>query len=78
MKTDSETVVVRGVEMEVEFDYSPPCRGSRDKYGVPLEPDEPESLGLTAVVVGGIDIIDLINAKLSDEIISAIESARTE
>lgn len=28
------------VMLEIAGTYVPPCRGSRDEYGVPLEPDE--------------------------------------
>jgi hypothetical protein len=28
-------------EIEVEFDYTPPCPCSRFEYGAPMEPDHP-------------------------------------
>jgi hypothetical protein len=40
------------VEVTVEYDYTPACRGARDSFngrpgaGLPLEPDEPESVDI--------------------------------
>ena len=33
-----------GAVIEVEAEYLPPRRGSRDGYGAPLEPDDPEEI----------------------------------
>lgn len=43
-----------GVEeaVEVEFDYSRPCRGTCDRYGVPLEPDYPASMEFIGSSIG--------------------------
>jgi hypothetical protein len=38
-----------GEWLEVEATYQPPWRGSRDRYGVPEEPDDPEELEICRV-----------------------------
>ena len=43
------------IELEVDFDYNRACRGSRDRYGVPLEPDDPESIDINTVTLDGKD-----------------------
>lgn len=52
------------IDVTVQFDYYPPSRGSRDRWGAPLEPDEPENIEITSVWYdGGEQIHDL---KLTD------------
>ena len=36
-------VVTREIEVEVTLEYHKGMKGHRDKYGVPEEPDDPES-----------------------------------
>lgn len=37
------------IDVTVEFDYQPFCRGSHDEMGVPLEPDDEEEINITNV-----------------------------
>jgi len=37
------------IDVTIEFDYQPYCRGSRDEMGVPLEPDDEEEINITNV-----------------------------
>lgn len=39
------------LDIEVQFEYSEARKGSRDRYGVPEEPDDPEEIEITAVNV---------------------------
>lgn len=54
-------ITLRGLRLEVEFDYSPAHRGSRDKYGAPLEPDEPEECDITEVYHAGEEILCIMD-----------------
>lgn len=38
------------LEVEVQFNYYGGCRGSRDRYGVPLEPDYPPKVEILRVI----------------------------
>lgn len=55
MKTSShsfETTLPFSEESEtikITFTHYPGCRGSRDKYGVPLEPDDEPEIEITSV-----------------------------
>ena len=42
-------VVVEGISFEVDYKITPACRGSRDSYGVPLEPDEPAEIEIQSI-----------------------------
>lgn len=37
------------IDLEVEYRYSKGMRGSRDRWGVPLEPDDPEEVEIQSV-----------------------------
>ena len=41
------------------FDYFPPCKGSRDRWGQQQEPDEPASVDIAKIMLGGFDIYDV-------------------
>jgi len=56
----------KDLEVTVEFDYQPPCRGSRDSMGVPLEPDDEEEIEITAVTDEHGNDIDLTSDEESD------------
>lgn len=55
--------------LSVDYDYEPACIGSRDGYGVPLEPDYPAHVVINSVwctyeqkgVTGSIDILLLLS-----------------
>lgn len=57
------------IPVEVSFTYWPPSRGSRDKFGVPLEPDYPAEIEVQAVLHDGEDIL----LTLSEEQIQRLE-----
>lgn len=38
-------------ELDVTYTFYAACRGKRDEYGVPLEPDEPAQLFIESVTV---------------------------
>ena len=65
-------VFVRGIEMEVEYEYIKACRGARDSYGVPLEPDEPEDIEIETVSIGGEDVTAMLKEEVFAEIVDAI------
>lgn len=65
-------VFVRGIEMEVEYEYIRACRGARDSYGVPLEPDEPEDVEIETVSIGGEDVTAILKEEIFAEIVDAI------
>jgi hypothetical protein len=48
-----QTSIIRDdtdIEVTVELSYTPAERGSRDRYGAPLEPDYPASFEVESVV----------------------------
>ncbi len=65
------TITLYGIELEVEFTYHKGCRGLRDKYGAPLEPDEEASIELESVGLADypkVDILPLLFQDICDEI----------
>ena len=68
-------VIINGVDLEVDYTYYPATRGSRDSYGAPLEPDEPEHLEVERVEWNGHDITLLL---AEWDMIDAIEKAVLE
>jgi len=46
---DGEGACYQEIELAVEYGYHRACRGARDRYGVPLEPDEPASCEIESV-----------------------------
>lgn len=46
---DEETDEETELEVEAEYDFYPGCRGAREQYGVPLEPDEPPMVEVHSV-----------------------------
>lgn len=56
-------------EIEIVGNYTPPQRGSRDCYGVPMEPDEPDSVEVEAAFLNGqeieLDTEDMKRAELA-------------
>lgn len=65
-------VFVSGIEMEVEYEYTRACRGARDSYGVPLEPEEPEDVEIETVSIGGEDVTAILRDEVFPEIVDAI------
>ena len=64
------------IEIEVEYSYYGACRGHRDKYGAPEEPDEPAHIEIEFVVQKGskvpINLTDEELDKLEQEIMENI------
>lgn len=60
------TIPFNGEELEVDFDYQKPCRGARDSYGVPLEPDDPEAVEINTVMFKGVDITFLLESRFDE------------
>lgn len=51
-KSSTIKTKVRGYEMEITFDYTPACRGVRERgTGLQLEPDEPAIIEITGLVL---------------------------
>lgn len=64
-------------DLSVNFDYTPAERGSRDRYGCPLEPDFDEDIDLCYVWDEyGKDIIDELSRKDKENIIEKIYDYR--
>lgn len=66
-----DTITLPWIEddaLTVEFDYYRASRGSRDKWGAPLEPDEPASIEIGEVLCNGYDISDYLDSKDYDHI----------
>lgn len=61
MRTQSSQITTKffGIELTMLYNYFPPTSGSTDKYGVPLEPDDPEDVEILGIEHKGEDIIDL-------------------
>jgi hypothetical protein len=63
---DTRQICVQGIEVEVCYAFYPPCRGSRDRYGVPLEPDEDSSVEIQSISIAGQDITEIVGSKFFD------------
>lgn len=60
-------------EITVEFNYTPPCPGSRGDYGLQMEPDDPADVELIEIKNAKGNIIDIDS--LDKKVISIIEEA---
>ena len=74
MASDTITVLVHGVMLEVDFDYSPAHRGYRNSFGAPEEPDEPEEVEIEEIRHEGCEIMCFF----SDEEIAKVREAVLE
>ena len=79
------TITLYGIELEVEFTYHKGCRGLRDKYGAPLEPDEEASIELASVGLANnaeVDLCSLLSTdafeKIEEEIFRWMKDQRAE
>ena len=63
-------ITYQELECEVEFDYTPECKGSKNEYGVPMEPDCPAEVDINSVIWRGIELVD----KLTADELKSIES----
>lgn len=57
------TVDLCGVEVEVDVYVEPPSRGSCDRWGQQMEPDDPGCVEINSVMCGGYDILDLLSER---------------
>lgn len=67
-----ETIEINGVELEIEFFYTPEERPSRDC------PGELESFEIEAINAGGVDIIDILEESIFAAIITELKRLRGE
>lgn len=75
----------KNVDVTVEYYYSPPCAGHRDKYGAPEEPDEDESVEICSIqdIHGNeVELSGIVLARLEEKClehaIDRIQDARAE
>ena len=47
--------------VDVYFDHVAACRGYRDEYGCPMEPDTPEHIEIEAIEYNGKDLMHYID-----------------
>lgn len=61
-KSHAIEVTVKGIPLEVEYDYYKGCRGQREQgTGIQLTPDEDPEIEINAVSVAGVEVTDLIS-----------------
>jgi hypothetical protein len=74
--SNSVTIFVEDIELEVYYTISKAIKGAKGSYGEPLEPDEPATLDVTGIYL--IDksayILDLFNISM-DEVEEKIREA---
>lgn len=67
--SEKRDICVSGVEVTVEYDYDPPCRGARERgTGMQLEPDYDASVSVISICIGDQDITDIVGSKFTDEV----------
>lgn len=68
----TSTVTIDDRELIVTYEAYPPSRGKRDRYGVPLEPDEDAAIEIESVTdEGGAEVdtdLDEIERQIWDEL----------
>jgi hypothetical protein len=72
-----QTSIIRDdtdIEVTVELSYTPAERGSRDRYGAPLEPDYPASFEVESAVDNNGKEYDLTDSEESLVINEAFET----
>lgn len=56
-------------EIKVIGEYTPPCRGYRDHYGVQMEPDEPDSIEDVSATINGVEyelkVVEMERARMA-------------
>lgn len=52
---------IDNIEVRVQARFMKGCRGSRDSFGVPLEPDEPDHFEIDSVTLNGLEIIGALD-----------------
>jgi hypothetical protein len=73
---------LHGITINVYGEYSPAQRGSRDRYGVPLEPDDDEEVFINDTFVDGKNLTSEEIAKMlemnEDDLNDILETALME
>lgn len=65
--SQTETIELYGIALEVDFDYTPPERGTRDSMGVPETPDFLAEIDIIQIFHRGEDIMALFGEKEINE-----------
>jgi hypothetical protein len=55
-------------DFEVNYNFTPFQRGSRDTDNIPLEPDEEEEIEILSIELYGCEVADIISDELFDKI----------
>jgi len=67
------TIHFCGMDLDVEFDYTPYCKGSRGPHGEPLEPDDDEDIEITEIKHKDVDVTELMDyADICDKILEIV------
>lgn len=62
-------IIAHEVECMVDFDYSPPCRGARERSsGIQLEPDEPENVEINSISIVGQNITSIVTEEFFEAV----------
>ena len=68
--TRTMTTEIHGLEVTVEYLYTPAIRGKRERYGVQLEPDEPANIEIESVKdTHGEELIDLLANRILEQLV---------
>lgn len=59
--SQTTSITLFGIELEVDFSYTPASRGYRNSFGAPEEPDEPEEIDIEEVYHKGEEILCLMD-----------------
>ena len=57
------------VDVTVHFTYSKGVKGTRDKFGVPQEPDDDPEVEVTSVKVGDVDVLESLPKPCVDSLV---------
>ena len=69
VRYDYECDELNGIELACFFDYEPEERAPRDGYGLPTEPDYPETWTLVYVYLpDGLDISGVLHESIREDI----------
>jgi hypothetical protein len=54
------------IPVTVDYDYDPPCRGYRNSYGVPEEPDDPGGIVINSVTDADAHEVTMTGDEIAD------------
>lgn len=65
---------IHGVDVLVDYTFYNGWRGARDRFGVPMEPDEPPNIEIDRVqtLASYEDITELLSQRVEDELIEKV------